>query len=100
MKRISEKRQAADRQYREVRLTYLLSNGFCRARIAPVCMRRKHIPATEVHHIKARSQGGALLDESNFLPVCRPCHQWIHDHPDSARASGFMVRRGEDLPID
>lgn len=38
----------------------------------------------DVHEIVRRSQGGSILDESNVLAVCRPCHVRIGNYPQLA----------------
>lgn len=38
----------------------------------------------DVHEIVRRSQGGSILDESNVLAVCRPCHMRIGNYPQLA----------------
>lgn len=38
----------------------------------------------DVHEIVRRSQGGSIIDESNVLAVCRPCHVRIGHYPQLA----------------
>lgn len=38
----------------------------------------------DVHEIVRRSQGGSILEESNVLAVCRPCHMRIGNFPQLA----------------
>jgi len=38
----------------------------------------------DVHELIRRSQGGSILDESNVLAVCRPCHVRIGNYPQLA----------------
>lgn len=38
-------------------------------------------PAVDVHELVRRSQGGSILDESNCITVCRPCHRRIGAYP-------------------
>lgn len=38
-------------------------------------------PSQDIHEVVRRSQGGSILDESNLLAVCRPCHTRIGNHP-------------------
>jgi 5-methylcytosine-specific restriction endonuclease McrA len=40
--------------------------------------------ACDVHELIRRSQGGSILDESNLMTVCRPCHQRIGNYPQLA----------------
>lgn len=41
-------------------------------------------PSIDLHEIVRRSQGGSILDESNILAVCRPCHRRIGNEPQLA----------------
>lgn len=43
----------------------------------------------DVHEIVRRSQGGSILDESNVLAVCRPCHIRIGNEPALAFELGL-----------
>lgn len=43
----------------------------------------------DVHEIVRRSQGGSILDESNVLAVCRPCHVRIGNFPELAFQLGL-----------
>jgi len=38
----------------------------------------------DVHELVRRSQGGSILDESNLMCVCRPCHTRIGNNPQLA----------------
>lgn len=38
-----------------------------------------------------RSQGGDILDETNVLAVCRPCHTWITTNPHLAQNLGLHL---------
>jgi 5-methylcytosine-specific restriction endonuclease McrA len=40
--------------------------------------------SVDVHEIVRRSQGGSILDESNLMCVCRPCHSRIGNYPQLA----------------
>lgn len=50
----------------------------------PACVRCGE-SADDVHEPKFRSRGGAVTDPVNAVPVCRTCHDWIHEHPAAAR---------------
>jgi 5-methylcytosine-specific restriction endonuclease McrA len=45
--------------------------------------------SVDIHEIVRRSQGGSILDESNLLAVCRPCHRRIGDEPALAFKLGL-----------
>jgi 5-methylcytosine-specific restriction endonuclease McrA len=40
--------------------------------------------SVDVHELVRRSQGGSILDESNLMCVCRPCHTRIGNNPQLA----------------
>ena len=40
--------------------------------------------SSDVHEIVRRSQGGSILEESNLMCVCRPCHMRIGNDPQLA----------------
>ncbi len=61
----------------------------CQAAIVNVCAG----DSVDVHELLARSAGGSILDETNCLCCCRPCHQWIGDHPLEALARGLRLSR-------
>ncbi len=50
------------------------------------CSRR----STELHEPLTRARGGDILDKYNTVAICRNCHNWIHDHPDSATKLGLL----------
>lgn len=42
--------------------------------------------ALEVHHIVARSAGGAVFDAANLMSLCRPCHSRVTAMERTGRA--------------
>lgn len=50
----------------------------------------------DIHELVRRSQGGSILDESNLLAVCRPCHRRIGDYPQLAFELGLAKHGWED----
>lgn len=46
--------------------------------------------SVDIHEPLTRARGGSILDDSNALAVCRPCHDWIHQHPDAATRIGLL----------
>lgn len=52
------------------------------------------VRATEVHHMRGRA-GSLLCDERFWLPVSAEGHRIIHDSPESARARGWICKKGE-----
>lgn len=47
--------------------------------------------ADDVHEPHTRARGGSAADAANMLAVCRPCHDWIHEHPAEAQRRGLLV---------
>lgn len=50
----------------------------------------------ERHHRQRRTVGGDRL--SNLLALCSLCHRWITEHPEEARANGWIVSTSEPDP--
>lgn len=66
------------------------SGGRCEVRIEGQCIGY----ATDVHEILARGAGGSITDPENCLNSCRPCHDFVTEHPNRARELGFVAPRG------
>ena len=88
LKRRSKKRAAQEREYAQRRQRYLEDHWRCQARACRDCRSW----ASEIHHQRGRV-GARLLDERYWLAVCRPCHQWIEEHPAEARGRGWTLSR-------
>lgn len=73
--------------YGKERRAFLMLHPLCDAcrEIDPT----KQRGSTDVHHRHGRT-GKNYLDQSTWLAVCRPCHDWIHTHPGQARAKGLL----------
>lgn len=54
-----------------------------------------HHLSKDLHEIIRRSQGGSILDESNILAVCRPCHVRITANPELAFSLGLAKHSWE-----
>lgn len=85
---VSQSQAARLKRYKAIRATFLEQHPFCVRCLADGI----ETPATDVHHVFGRD-GDRLFDESNFLPVDRYCHEWLHAHPQEARALGWMQSR-------
>ena len=88
-KSISSKQVIKNKEYTQVRQSFLYKHEFCQARL-PGCT----MWATEVHH-KAGRIGDLLTDPTNFLAVCRSCHQNIELHHELAVDLGYSINRTE-----
>ena len=84
----SPKRAKQEREYLKIRKDFLYYHPLCQANIPSTC--KTH--STDVHHKKGRI-GQLLTDETKFLSVCRPCHDWIETHPKEAKDLGFSISK-------
>jgi hypothetical protein len=46
--------------------------------------------AEDLHEIVRRSQGGSITDETNTIPVCRPCNSALADGPAWGYKAGLI----------
>lgn len=85
---ISEKTRARNAELSELTGDYLRRFPLCEARYFDGCQRY----ASEVHHVVPKSLAPELvLDERNFLAVCRLCHSTIEDDPASGDRGATMT---------
>jgi len=88
MKYRSDKKEAEYRLRRPLVKRLLEERPWCEA--CPVFAKHdekvtySRNPGHDVHEKVRRSQGGSILDESNLLVVCRPCHRRIGNYPQLA----------------
>lgn len=93
MKRRSAKKEAEYKLRRPLVARLLAERPYCEA--CPVFavydqkVTYRRNPSVDIHELVRRSQGGSILDESNLLAVCRPCHQRIGNHPALAFELGL-----------
>ena len=71
-----------------LRESFLKAHPLCQAAMPEICTKI----ASQVHHKQGRV-GELYLDDTTFLAVCGPCHQWIELHPDSAKDLGLSQSR-------
>lgn len=98
LQRRSRKQQALYDQRVPIIRDAMLEGRICEAgvRIADVDMagaNRCQLRAVDWHERLARSAGGSIIDPSNRVWVCRPCHEWIGSHPTEARMIGLAESR-------
>ena len=84
----SQKRTKEEKIYMAKRYIYLTEHPMCEAHISGICL--KH--ASEIHH-KAGKIGDDLIDETNFLAVCRECHNYIENNRSWAMTMGYSLKR-------
>lgn len=88
MRHRSLKKEAEYRQRRPLVARLLEERPLCEA--CPVFAEHdekttyRRNASMDVHELVRRSQGGSILDESNLMCVCRPCHTRIGNHPQLA----------------
>lgn len=87
IKKRSDKRAKQEREYSVKRKKYLEANSECQARL-PMCT---HV-STTIHHPGGRI-GDLLTDESNFIGLCLPCHEWVESHPKEAKEMNLSKSR-------
>lgn len=83
--KISEKMAEALREYRPKKEKFLQENQLC-----GVCGSER---STECHHKQGRDTIELLLDETKWLPVCRPCHTFITANSKFAIENGYSLLR-------
>ena len=44
------------------------------------------------HHPYGRGKGRTAWKTLVFVPVCRPCHDWIHANTNQARSDGWLIK--------
>lgn len=93
VKPVSENRRVEAAVYRQRRLVFLEANPVCAAapwhdEMGVDCDGR----ATTIQHKRGRV-GDLYLDESLWLGLSLPCHQWVTDHPALAVEYGLAEKR-------
>jgi hypothetical protein len=58
----------------------------CELEVYDVCDPTAHL---DWHHRQSRRTG--IHGPHNGLAACRPCHAWVHAHPEQARRHGWLV---------
>ena len=84
----SQKRSKEERLYSAKRIISLQMNNMCAMHIPGICVHK----ATTVQHLKGRI-GNLLLDESEWMPACWPCHSYADTHPEEAIEKGWAKLR-------
>lgn len=83
----SKKRAAQEREYSKRVKKWKLENPICKANLSG-CTGK----TVDCHHMAGKI-GNLLTDESNWLPVCRNCHNWITDNSKQAIELGLSKSR-------
>jgi uncharacterized CHY-type Zn-finger protein len=80
----STKRTHEEKIYAGKRVIFMHQHSMCEANISGLCTHK----STDVHH-KAGRIGSLLVDETQWMAVCRACHMWIETHPIEATEKGW-----------
>lgn len=86
IRKVSKKRGGRLRKYSVQRKKFLEEHPACQF-CTPLETCTK--PSKDVHH-KAGRVGWRLLYEADWMAICRPHHDWIHQHPGQARKLGML----------
>lgn len=90
LQKASPKRKAADKLYNKNVNAFKKNNLRCKA----LLVQAKCTGWTnDVHHMKGKATVELLLDEDNWLPVCRNCHNYLETYPREAVALGLSISR-------
>lgn len=84
----SPKRIKQDVEYSKLRKDFLEKNPLCQAHLPDLCQG----VATEIHH-RAGKIGSLYCDVTNFLAICRPCHNYITQFSKEAIERGLSKKR-------
>jgi hypothetical protein len=92
MKTISEKMRLMMVQYKkDKRKWWRLEASLCCRK----CGRKMKTNSRSVHHSHGRL-GNLLLYKPWWIPLCIfPCHKWVDENPNEARALGLLCQLGE-----
>ena len=82
----SLKRQKQESTYSLLRKPFLEKHPHCEIPVPGICLHK----SGEVHHTDGRVEED-LNDEIGWRAACRPCHQWVHSHPQEARDLGYLI---------
>ncbi len=86
IRKVSAKMSVQLTIYTKMRRSFLEKHPGCQAHL-----HNCNLLSTDVHHKKGR--GPYLNDPTTWLSVCRPCHNWIEEHPIEAIEMGFSNKR-------
>jgi len=87
---MSDARKRATVIYAAMKKQWRQSHALCE-----VCKTRweRRNWATDVHHRRGKA-GTLLIDQRYWVPICRPCHDWIDQNRAEARERGWLYDWG------
>jgi len=74
------------------------SGGVCEIAL-PGCAGRATDPSHRITTKTGGRHGDAKVDHdrlSDVMDACRPCHDWVGEHPRQAQVLGLALREGDD----
>lgn len=87
----SQKMQETVDTYTKQRLLFLIANPFCKARLQG-CTGH----ATDVHHLfSGANRQKYFLNMRTWIPICRACHNFIHDKLSQEEAINLGLKSKE-----
>jgi len=45
----------------------------------------------DAHELLSRARGGSIVDLDNIVLLCRPCHDYVTNHPRKAAEEGWAL---------
>lgn len=91
IKPISAKRAVELREYQKEKKLWLKEHRCCER--CGSHTDTNHV-VIDLHHVRGRV--GKLLRAQHFwMPLCRQCHNWVHENPTPAREQGFLAELGD-----
>lgn len=84
--KVSVKRKEQLGEYKDLRGKYLSENPHCEVKECPNT-------ATEIHHKRHERTNKHLNDVTQFMSVCRRCHNKIHENPEWAKKYGYLINK-------
>ena len=73
--KVSDKKKEQDKEYKILRLKFLLQNPYCQVKL-PGCL----INSTDIHHLFfGADRSSHYIDDKTWKSTCRYCHHMIHD---------------------
>lgn len=82
---VSAKRAVDNKVYRCRKAVFLKAHPICQWPVGAGC----GCSPVDLHHKAGR--GKNFLNESTWLALCRPCHNWVHRNPSKARELGLLA---------
>jgi 5-methylcytosine-specific restriction protein A len=87
-------------EWRKTKNSYKKQNPLCELCLAEGA----EFPTSDVHHITPISQGGAPLEKTNLIALCKRCHGDVHSYAVGVRIDAnflsWLLEEDEEIPDD